>query len=46
MGYSDMEAHGALRFSFGKSNKKEDVDKLMEVLPGVVEKLRAMSPIK
>lgn len=46
MGYGDMEAHGAVRFSFGKLNQKVDVDKLMEILPGVVEKLRAMSPIK
>lgn len=46
MGYSDMEAHGAIRFSLGKLNKKEDIDKLMKVLPGIVEKLRAMSPIK
>jgi cysteine desulfurase len=46
MGYSDLEAHGAVRFSLGKVNKKEDIDKLMEILPGVIEKLRAMSPIK
>jgi cysteine desulfurase len=46
MGYTDMEAHGAVRFSLGQLNKKEDIDKLMEILPGVVEKLRAMSPIK
>lgn len=46
MGYSDVEAHGAVRFSLGKLNKKEDVDKLMKVLPPVVGKLRAMSPIK
>jgi len=46
MGYGDMEAHGATRFSFGKLNKKKDIDDLMEHLPGIVEKLRAMSPIK
>jgi cysteine desulfurase len=46
MGYGDMEAHGAVRFSLGKLNKKEDIDKLMEVLPEIVESLRAMSPIK
>jgi cysteine desulfurase len=46
MGYGDMEAHGAVRFSLGKLNKKEDVDKLMEILPSVAEKLRAISPIK
>ncbi len=37
-------AHGSLRFSFGKYNTDEDVDKVIEVLPGIVERLRAMSP--
>lgn len=46
MGYDDMEAHGAVRFSLGKLNKKADIDKLLEVLPPVVKKLREMSPIK
>jgi cysteine desulfurase len=46
MGYSDMEAHGAVRFSLGKDNTKEDIDNLMDVLPEVVNKLRDMSPIK
>ena len=46
MGYSDMEAHGAVRFSLGKLNKKEDIDELMKILPEIVQKLRDMSPIK
>lgn len=46
MGYGDMEAHGATRFSLGKMNTKADIDELMKHLPGIVEKLRAMSPIK
>jgi len=46
MGYADMDAHGAIRFSLGKMNTKADIDELMEHLPGIVEKLRAMSPIK
>ncbi len=46
MGYSDLNAHGAVRFSLGKLNQKADVDKLMTVLPEIVEKLRAMSPIE
>lgn len=46
MGYSDLEAHGAVRFSAGALNKKEDVDELMKHLPGIVDKLRAMSPIE
>ena len=37
-------AHGSLRFSLGKYNTEEDVDKVIEVLPGIVERLRAMSP--
>lgn len=46
MGYSDLEAHGAVRFSLGKFNEKEEVDELIKHLPGIVEKLRAMSPIE
>jgi cysteine desulfurase len=45
MGFSDLEAHGAIRFSTGNLNKKEDVDNLMKHLPGIIEKLRAMSPV-
>jgi cysteine desulfurase len=46
IGFSDMDAHGAVRFSLGKMNTKVDIDELMKHLPGIVEKLRAMSPIK
>lgn len=46
MGYSDLDAHGAVRFSLGIHNTKEEVDELMKHLPKIVEKLRAMSPIK
>ncbi|MDD5693076.1 MAG: cysteine desulfurase family protein [Patescibacteria group bacterium] len=46
LGYSDMEAHGSVRFSLGKLNTKNDVDELMKFLPKIVEKLREMSPIK
>jgi len=46
MGYGDMEAHGATRFSLGKMNTKTDIDELMKHLPVIVAKLRAMSPIK
>lgn len=37
-------AHGSLRFSFGRGNTMEDVEKTAEVLPVIVEKLRKMSP--
>ncbi|MCX5829022.1 MAG: cysteine desulfurase NifS [Deltaproteobacteria bacterium] len=38
-------AHGSLRFSMGRPTTAADVDRLLEVLPPVVAKLRAMSPL-
>jgi cysteine desulfurase len=38
-------AHGSLRFSLGDDNTMEDVDRILEVLPGIVERLRSMSPV-
>lgn len=38
-------AHGSLRISYGEDNTQEDVDYLMEILPGIVERLRDMSPL-
>jgi len=38
-------AHGSIRFTLGKRNTKEDVDRLMEVLPEIIEKLRGISPV-
>lgn len=46
MGFADIDAHGAIRFSFGKMNKISDVDELMENLPQIIQKLRDMSPVK
>jgi cysteine desulfurase len=39
-------AHGSLRLSFSKDNTKEEVEYLLEVLPGIIERLRKMSPFK
>jgi len=44
LGLKHEEAHGSLRISLGKYNKKEDADKLIEILPPIVERLRSMSP--
>ena len=38
-------AHGSLRFTLGRQTTAADVDRLLEVLPPVVAKLRAMSPL-
>ena len=39
------EAHGSLEFTFGRFNQDSDVDRVMEVLPGIVKRLRDMSPL-
>jgi cysteine desulfurase len=39
------EAHGSLEFTFGRWSKSADVDRVLEVLPGIVERLRVMSPL-
>ncbi|MGC5167906.1 cysteine desulfurase family protein [Luteimicrobium sp. DT211] len=41
MGVPEVEARGALRFSFGAPSSDADVDLVLEVLPGVVERARA-----
>ncbi len=38
-------AHGSLRITLDDANTMEDADYIIEVLPGVVKKLRAMSPL-
>lgn len=45
MGLSNELAQGSIRFSFGKSITKADIDYVVEKLTGVVEKLRAISPL-
>ncbi|CAH2394300.1 MULTISPECIES: cysteine desulfurase NifS [Mesorhizobium] len=35
--------YGAVRFSFARDNDQEDVDRVLEVLPSIVEKLRDAS---
>ena len=39
------EAHGSLEFTFGRWSKESDVDRVLAVLPGIVDKLRRMSPL-
>lgn len=45
MGLSAEIAHGSLRFSLGRDNTEEEIDYVLEVLPNVVNRLRAMSPL-
>ena len=45
IGLSHEVAHGSLRIALGANNTMEDVDYIISVLPPIVKKLRAMSPI-
>ena len=45
IGTSPEMAHGSLRFSLGKWTTEADIDRVLEVLPRVVAKLRAISPL-
>src|SRR3989338_4851871 len=38
-------AHGAMRFSLGRSTTKKDIDYAMKVLPDIIKKLRMFSPV-
>ncbi len=38
------EAQSALQFTLGRANTQEEVDHVVEILPGIIKKLRAMSP--
>lgn len=38
-------AHGSIRFSLGHATTQEDIDYVLDVLPPLVEKLRAISPV-
>lgn len=46
IGLKPEEAHGSLRISLGRFTTEDDVDYFLEKLPGVIERLRKMSPLK
>ncbi|MFC1958635.1 cysteine desulfurase NifS [Chloroflexota bacterium] len=45
LGLSHEQAHGSLRFSLGKWTTEDEIRRVLDVLPGIVAKLRAMSPL-
>lgn len=45
IGRSHEVAHGSLRMSLGIYNTDEELNYVMQILPEIVEKLRAMSPL-
>jgi len=45
MGLKHEEAHGSLMFSLGKQNTVEEVDYVASLMPDIVKRLRAISPL-
>jgi len=45
IGLPHVKCHGSLRFTLGRSNTKEEVEYVLNVLPGIVERLREISPL-
>ena len=45
IGLNEVQAHGSLRLTLGRENTEEEIDYVIEVLPPILEKLRAMSPL-
>ena len=45
IGLKHEVAHGSLRLSFSDTNDESDIDYILEVLPPIVNRLRAMSPL-
>ncbi|MBZ5563558.1 MAG: cysteine desulfurase NifS [Acidobacteriia bacterium] len=44
IGLKPEQARSSVRFSLGRFNTPEDIDATLEILPAVVERLRAVSP--
>ena len=45
MGLPPMRARGSVRFSLGIYNTEEEVDYVLQHLPGIIQKLRDISPL-
>ncbi|HDQ22462.1 MAG TPA: cysteine desulfurase [Candidatus Uhrbacteria bacterium] len=46
MGIPADICHASLRFTLGKGTTKKEIDKVIEILPKIVARLRQMSPLK
>lgn len=44
MGLKDEIAHSAIRFTFGKNNTIDEINKILKILPPLIKKLRYMAP--
>ena len=45
MGLKHEEAHGSLMITLGRQNTQKDADYIKELIPGIIDRLRNMSPL-
>ena len=45
IGIDEVEAHGSVRFSLGRSNSDSDIHYVLDNLPCIISELRAISPL-
>ncbi|HYF65102.1 MAG TPA: aminotransferase class V-fold PLP-dependent enzyme, partial [Herpetosiphonaceae bacterium] len=45
LGISAERAHGSLRMTLGRDNTVEQIDRVLDLLPPIVERLRSVSPM-
>ncbi len=43
LGLSHEQAHGSLRLTLGRYTTEKEIDRVLEVLPGVIQRLRKIS---
>ncbi len=46
LGQPHEVAHGSIRFSLGRKTSAKDIDYVLKVLPEIVRRLRALSPVR
>jgi cysteine desulfurase len=46
VGLSHQKAHGSIRFSLGKMTTEKEIDYVLKVLPNIIKRLRAISPLR
>jgi cysteine desulfurase len=46
IGLSEEEAHGSLRLSLSKFNTEQEINKVLEIMPEIIKKLRKISPFE
>ena len=46
IGQKPEEAHGSIRITLGRFTKEEEINYLLDKVPGIINRLRSISPLK